>query len=73
MLELITNLLTNLINKSLMFVFFFGCLYILRHLFIFTSKVKNGEKYIMTSIELKLLGASIALIITIIMSGIKLI
>ena len=73
MLEIVTSLLTNLLNKAFMLIFFIGVLYSLRHLILFLGKLKNGQKYDINQKELLYLGGSVAIILTIIFSGIKLI
>ena len=73
MLEIVTSLLTNLLNKAFMLIFFIGVLYSLRHLILFLAKLKNGQKYDINQKELLYLGGSVAIILTIIFSGIKLI
>lgn len=72
MQELI-NFLTNLINNTYLFVFFISCLYTLRHLVLFSLNLKTGTAYKMNSQQLKHLGAAIAVILTIIFTGTKLI
>lgn len=71
--EIAMNLLTNLLNKAVMFVFFIGCVYTLRHAVLFAVNFKSGQKYTVKPKELSFLGGSIAIILTIIFSGIKLI
>ena len=72
MLTTVTTLIANLLNKGLMVIFFISCLYSLRHLVLFTMKMISGEKYEMTPKHLLYLGGSLALILTIIFSGFKL-
>lgn len=73
MQENIMTFLINLVNKSFMALFFISCLYTLRHMILFFIDVKNGQKYMATNKELFWLGGAIAIIFTIIFSGIKLI
>lgn len=73
MLETLTTFLNNLLNKGFMFIFFISCLYTLRQTILFFIKAKSGEKFIITQKGLQYLGISIAIILTIIFSGIKLI
>jgi Na+-transporting NADH:ubiquinone oxidoreductase subunit NqrE len=72
-MQILETFLTNLINNIFMFVFFFSCLYTIRHAILFGVKLKSGDKYTLTPKHLTLLGVSIAIIFTIIFSGIKLI
>lgn len=66
------NMLITLLNKAYLFVFFVGCLYALRHAILFFIAVQKAQKYQLSNRDLIYLGASVAIILTIIFSGIKL-
>jgi hypothetical protein len=72
-LQLLTDLLTNLINKSSLILLFFSSLYSLRTLIFFLMAIKNGEQFKLTNKQLMYLGLGISIIITMIISGTKLI
>lgn len=73
MLEILMTVLITLMNKTFLFAFFIGCLYTLRQTILFAIAIKNGNKYEITHKELVYLGGSVAIILTIIFSGINLI
>lgn len=72
-LQLLTDLLTNLINKTALFAFSFSALYFIRTLLLFVLAIKEGEKYILGNKQLTYLGIAISIIVTLLISGTKLI
>jgi len=74
MLELIITLLTNLLNKGFLILFFIGCLITLRHFILFLMTLREAQKpYTLDKTGLIYLGTSVAIILTAIISGFKLI
>lgn len=70
-------MLVDILNKILMLLFFGACLNSTRHAYYFiqtlvTSKDDDQSKYRLTNKSLFLLGISMAYILTVIFTGIKL-
>jgi hypothetical protein len=68
----ILTIITTILNKVYLIMFLFSCLYTLRQTGLFLMSLRQGEKYVTDSKKLIYLGLSIAIIFTIIFSGIKL-
>jgi hypothetical protein len=62
----------DILNKILLFFFIFSFLNILRHSFFLLRNIRSGERFMLDSKSLILLGVSISYILMSIISGITL-
>lgn len=70
-------MLTIILNKLLVLLFFMSCLNVVRHLFYFmqawtTSTDENPQRYVLSTTSLWVLGASLGFILMSVLTGIGL-
>lgn len=61
-----------ILNKILYVIFFLSCVNVIRHSLLFVINVSDQKKYQVSDITLFYLGLSISMILTSIVTGIKL-